>query len=256
MIRGLYTASAGMNVQTKKMDIISNDLANVNTTGYKKDTAIVASFPQILAHRINDMQNQTPNNGAIGNMSLGARIDEIYTNYTQGSVIKTDGIMNLAIQGDGFFAVQTPAGVAYTRDGNFSINQFGQVVTKEGYYVLTQGGAPLELGEDFLSSTQGVVVKDNGAVYKGSEYVDNLALVQFQDKKTLTKLDDNLYQGQGAGAPFTGSILQGYLEASNVNPVTAMVDMITVSRAYEANQKVVQTQDSLLGKTVNEVGRV
>jgi flagellar basal-body rod protein FlgG len=255
MIRGLYTASAGMNVQTKKMDIISNDLANVNTTGYKKDTAVIASFPQVLASRLDDKQNHIANNGQIGNMSLGARIDEIYTNFTQGSVIKTDGVVDVAIQGEGFFALQTPAGVAYTRDGNFSINQAGQVVSKEGYYVLTQGGTPLELGEDFLTSGNKVVIKESGEVYSGSELIDTMALVRFEDVKALQKMDDNLYQSNAQGIPFTGSVLQGFLEASNVNPVTAMVDMITVSRAYEANQKAVQTHDTLLGKAVNEIGR-
>ncbi|WP_069998890.1 flagellar basal-body rod protein FlgF [Cellulosilyticum sp. I15G10I2] len=255
MIRGLYTAATGMNVQTKKMDIISNDLANVNTTGYKKDTTIIASFPQVLASRIDDMQNHIPNNGTIGNMSLGAKVDEVYTNFIQGSVIKTDGMVDVAIQGEGFFAVQTPGGVLYTRDGNFSINQEGQVVTKEGYYLLSQGGTPLELGQDFLLNGGTVTIKESGELYRGSELVDTIALVRFDDPKTLTKVNDNLYEAGAPGVPFQGSIIQGFLEASNVNPVIAMVDMITVSRAYEANQKVIQTHDALLNKTVNEVGR-
>ncbi|MDF2878342.1 MAG: flgF [Clostridia bacterium] len=255
MVRGLYTAATGMNVQAKKMDIISNDLANVNTTGYKKDTAVVASFPQVLASRLNDVQNHIPNNGVVGGMSLGARIDEIYTNFTQGSVIKTDGMVDLAIQGDGFFAVQTPTDTLYTRDGNFSINQTGDMVTKEGYYVLSQEGLPITLGEDFLANGGQVVVKESGEVYRGAEFVDTIALVRFEDNATLQKAADNLYQSEGQGIPFQGSMIQGFLESSNVNSVTAMVDMITVSRAYEANQKVIQTQDTILGKAVNEIGR-
>lgn len=256
MIRGLYTAATGMNVQTKKLDVISNDLANVNTTGYKKDTAIIASFPQVLARRIDDIENHIPHNGPIGNMSLGAKIDEVYTHFVQGSVIKTDGMVDVAIQGEGFFAVQTPNGVLYTRDGSFSVNAQGQVVTKEGYYVLSGGGTPIELGEDFLSNGGGVVIKENGEIYRGEEWVDTLALLRFEDSRTLTKVNDNLYQSEAQGIPFLGSVIQGYLEASTVNPVTAMVDMITVARAYEANQKVIQTHDGLLSKAVNEVGRV
>ncbi len=255
MIRGLYTAATGMNVQTKKLDVISNDLANVATTAYKKDTTIIASFPQVLASRIDDMQNHTPNNGTIGNMSLGAKVDEVYTNFIQGSVIKTDNMLDVAIQGEGFFAVQTPGGVLYTRDGNFSVNQEGQVVTKEGYFVLSQEGIPLELGQDFLSNGGTVVIKEAGEVYRGNEFIDTLALIRFEDPKTLTKVNDNLYEAAAPGTPAPGSFIQGFLEASNVNPVTAMVDMITVSRAYEANQKVIQTQDTLLDKTVNELGR-
>lgn len=255
MIRGLYTAATGMNVQTKKLDVISNDLANVNTTGYKKDTTVIAAFPQVLASRLNDTQNHIANNGPIGQMSLGARVDEVYTNFVQGSLIKTDGMLDLAIQGQGFFAVQTPNAVFYTRDGNFSLDLTGQVVTKEGYPVLSAEGLPITLGEDFLASGNNITVKENGQIYRDEELIDTIALIQFEDTKALTKASDNLYQSDAPGVPFEGNLIQGFLEAANVNPVVAMVDMITVSRAYEANQKVIQTHDSLLNKTVNEIGR-
>lgn len=255
MIRGLYTAAAGMNVQSKKMDVISNDLANVNTTGYKKDTTVISSFQDVLIKRMGDMQNKVPNNGTVGTMSLGARVDEVYTEFTQGSVISTSETMDVAIQGDGFFVVDTPAGEAYTRDGNFSINQYGDIVTKEGYAVMGQNG-PLSLGEDFLSEGGSVVIKADGQIYLGSSYIDTLDMTNFENKRALTKLDDNLYTSTDGRTDFEGSLLQGFLEASNVNSVTAMVDMITVARAYEANQKVLQTHDTLLGKAVNEVGRV
>ncbi|PHV69845.1 flagellar basal-body rod protein FlgF [Sporanaerobium hydrogeniformans] len=255
MIRGLYTAATGLNVQTKKMDVISNDLANVNTTGYKKDTTVIASFPQILASRLDDTQNQVPHNGPIGRMSLGARVDEVYTQFSQGSVIKTDEVVDVAIQGSGFFVIQTPGGTSYTRDGNFSINQLGNIVTKEGYSVMGQDG-PISLGEDFLTTGGEVIIKEDGTIYKGTEYIDQLDLADFEDTRTLTKIDDNLFAATAPRTEFRGSIIQGYLEASTVNPVTAMVDMITVSRAYEANQKVVQTHDSLLGRAVNDIGKM
>lgn len=254
MIKGLYTVAAGMNLQSQKMDVISNNLANVNTTGYKKDRAITSSFSEVLITRLNDMQNHVPNNGTIGTMSLGAKIDEIYTEFSQGSVVSTGEAVDVAIQGSGFFVVQTPAGEAYTRDGNFIINSDGGIVTTEGYAVMGQDG-PLQLGEDFLSTSGNIVINDRGELYVNSEFIDVIDIANFENTRELTKLGDNLFQSTGNRIDFEGSLLQGYVETSNVNPVTAMVDMITVSRAYEANQKMLQTQDSLLDKAVNEVGR-
>ena len=255
MVRGLYTAATGMNVQAKRLEVISNDLANTTTTGYKKDVAVVASFQDVLMSRLNDTQNGTPNNGTIGKITYGAKIDEVYTDFTQGSIVSTGEMVDVAIQGNGFFVVQTPNGEAYTRDGNFSINQYGELVTKEGYPVMGLEGA-ITLGEDFLSTGGQVLINNQGEITLDEGYIDTLELVSFEDNKSLTKMNDNLYSGTGATLPFEGSLIQGYLETANVNPVTAMVDMITVSRAYETNQKMIQVQDSLLGKAVNELGRV
>ena len=255
MVRGLYTAATGMNVQAKRLEIISNDLANTTTTGYKKDVAVVSSFQEVLMTRLNDTQNQVPNNGPIGNITYGAKLDEVYTDFTQGSVISTGEMVDVAIQGDGFFVVQTPNGEAYTRDGNFSINQYGDLVTKEGYPVMGLDG-PITLGEEFLTTGGDVVISSQGEVTLDGQYIDTLELARFEDSRALTKMDNNLYSSTAARLPFEGKLIQGYLESANVNPVTAMVDMITVSRAYETNQKMIQVQDSLLGKAVNELGRV
>ena len=254
MVRGLYIANTGMNVQTKRMDIISNDLANVNTTGYKKDVAVIKSFPDLLAMRIDDTQNHASNEGVIGGMNFGAKIDGIYTQYVQGSLINTGTATDLAIQGEGFFSIQTPNGVKYTRDGSFSINPNGELVTKEGYLVLGENG-PISLGEEFLTTSSEVQIKNTREVVINDQIVDRLEIVNFEDNNGLQKIADNLYEGTGNRVAFQGSVTQGFLEASNVNPVTAMVDMITVSRAYEANQKMIQVHDNLLGKAVNEVGR-
>ena len=190
----------------------------------------------------------------IGKITYGAKIDEVYTDFTQGSVISTNSETDFAIQGDGFFTVQTENGLAYTRDGSFAINQFGQLVTKEGYSVMGQEG-PIDLGEDYFSQGTSVVIQSNGTVYVGNQYIDTLDIANFTDSRSLTKLDDNLYTSTGERSAFTGSIIQNFLEVSNVNTVSAMVDMITVARAYETNQKMVQTQDEILGKAVNDLGR-
>lgn len=248
MVRGLYTACTGMTVQAKKLDIISNDMANANTTGYKKDVAIMSSFNDVLMSKIKD--NEV---APIGNVSLGVRVDSVYTAYDMGSLVKTDDALNMAIQGDGFFTVQTNNGVAYTRDGGFVVDANGGLVTAEGYAVIGSNGA-INLG-NYLESGGDITVSGNGQIRLNGELIDTLQIVSFQDNQQLQKREDNLYTAGGQTQPFQGSVLSGYLESSNVNIVTTMVDMINVSRAYEANQKMIQTQDSLLGKAVNDLGQ-
>lgn len=254
MIRGLYTAATGMNAQSKKMDVISNDLANVNTTGYKKDDVVISSFGEVLVSKIGGGPSTGPD-GPIGSMSLGVRVDEVYTQFAQGSLVKTSGIADIAIQGDGFFVVDTPAGEAYTRDGKFSITSEGMLVTQEGYAVMGENG-PIELGEVFLQQGGKLQFDENGQVLLEGEVIDTLDIAVFEDTRSLRKIDNNLLQSDAERVPFEGKLLEGFLEASNVNPVTAMVEMITVSRAYEANQKMIQVHDNLLGKAVNEIARV
>lgn len=254
MVKGLYTVAMGMNVQAKRLGIISNDLANTDTTGYKKDVAVVSSFKEEYIKRLNDTENFVPNNEVIGKITYGAKIDEVYTDLTQGSVISTGLETDMALQGSGFFTVQTPNGGAYTRNGNFSINQYGTLVTKEGYPVMGQEGA-VELGEDYFTLGNKLVVQNNGDVYVGTDYVDTLEIANFEDARALTKINDSLFTATGERSDFTGGVIQSYLETANVNPVSAMVDMITVARAYETNQKMIQTQDSILGKAVNDLGR-
>lgn len=256
MIRGLYTSGLGMTTQMKRLDVISNNLANVNTTGYKKDDAIVSSFPEMLMTRINDTRNSVKTPTPIGRVTLGAQVDEIYTNFTQGSFVRTEEKFNLAIEGEGFFVINTPNGEErYTRDGSFVIDQNGELRTKEGNSVMGSGGV-VTLGDDFLTQAHEVYIDNMGAIIIDGEHVDTIRMVSFEDNNNLDKVGDNLYQGNGNPIPFRGKILQGYIESSNVNPVTAMVDMITVSRTYEANQKMIQVHDTLMGKAANEVGKV
>ncbi|OOB76969.1 MAG: flagellar basal body protein [Epulopiscium sp. Nuni2H_MBin003] len=254
MVRGLYTAATGMLVQTTRMDLISNDLANVNTTAYKKDVAVAESFDEVLMKRLYGPQDSPFQLVDIGSMTYGAKISDVYTHYMQGSLIKTDHNNNLALQGDGFFQVETDAGVRLTRDGGFSIDQTGALVTKEGYGVMGEDG-PINLGADFFESGSPMYIRQDGQIQVGDEIVDTLSIVNVEDPQMLIKGADNLYEAQGDTIASTATVLQGYLESSNVNPVTAMVDMITVSRIYEASQRMVQVHDELLNKAVNEVGK-
>jgi len=255
LIRGLYVSGIGMTTQMKRLDVISNNLANVNTTGYKKDKPIISSFPEMLMAKMNDRDKFSMAAKPIGRVTLGVRIDDIYTDFSQGSFVRTDDQFHMAIQGDGFFTVSTPNGdERFTRDGSFVIDAEGQLKTKEGNLVMGEAGV-ITLGDEFLTQAHQAFIDDAGRIIVDGEQIDALRMVSFEDNAQLRKIGDNLYQANEAVMPFNGSILQGFLENTNVNPVTAMVDMITVSRTYEANQKMIQVHDTLMGKAVNEVGK-
>lgn len=258
MIRGLYTSGWSMQAGSKKMDVISNNLANAGTVGFKRDTVVFAAFPEVLARRVNDIGQGINPHGILGNMELGSDVGEVFTYYGQGPLQKTDNKLDAAISGSSaaFFTVAVPDGNGgfdeyYTRDGSFALDANGQLVTKEGYAVLGENG-PIFLGNgDFI-------IREDGTILKDGAYVDRLLIREFNDTRTLEKYGSNLVRRTDAtnDVKFTGSVLQGYLEQSNVNIITEMVNMISVIRAYEANQKILQFQDATLDKAVNEVGAV
>lgn len=250
MIRSLYTAATGMLVQRQKMDVAINNISNIETTGFKKDNLVSRSFADMLIARIGGMG---PGAAVIGPLSTGAHIDALYTDYTQGSLEETKRALDVALQGDGFFSVATPAGVRYTRDGSFSVSSDGYLMTADGNPVLgTNGGYIYVGGGEFAIDAEGVVTAADGTVS------GTLAIVSFADNASLRKTGNNLYAGTGAiaGKPAPTSVKQGYLEASNVDIAGAMVDMMMINRAYETSQRVVKMLDESLGKAVNEVGRV
>ena len=255
MVRGLYTASSGMINEQKRMDVIANNLANVNTTGFKKDSVAVQSFEDVLTVRMNG--DSPVRSTVIGKMTLGARVGDIYTDYSQGTVRQTNESLDFAINGNGFFTVgyineQGQMEQRYTRDGSFTVNADGDLTTKDGFYVLDSNGQTINIPNGEIS------VVEDGTIYVNGENVGQLNIVDFDDKENMLKIGDNLYEyiGEGQGVPADGQIIQGYLEQSNVNIISEMVDMINVMRSYEASQKVIQTQDETLGKAVNEIGRI
>lgn len=264
MIRGLYTSGWSMLANQKKLDVITNNMANVNTSAFKKDTVVFEAFPDLLIQRINDTESPLNLSNRVGKMQYSSDVGEVYTYYTQGQFNQTGNSMDLAISDDNTGDALTPAFFSiglvdpqtgeyseyYTKDGAFVLNANNQLVTKDGNYVLGQNGPITLVSGDFSVDARGNIVQ-NGVV------VDKLRITQFTDATKLRKYGDNLIQNEGSEtADFSGTIMQGYLEQSNVNVVTEMVDMITVMRAYEANQKILQAQDETLDKVVNEVGVV
>lgn len=260
MIRGLYISASSAVSEGKRIDTISNNIANVNTTGFKKDIYVTQSFPEILTMK---MGGEAPNISGvklpapfnyIGTMNAGVHTSVVVTDYAQGNHIPTNNPLDMAIAGNGFFTVETEAGERYTRDGSFSLDSQGYLVTKDGYKVLGEKGYILINGKD-------IKINEKGEISSDGEFVDRLRLVDFQNYSALMKEGNNLYniiseEWTDNDKAFAGSVKQGYLEDSNVNAVTEMTDMITMLRTYEANQKLIKAHDELLDKAVNEVGRV
>ncbi len=178
-------------------------------------------------------------------------MDEVNTDFNQGHLITTSNPLDLAIRGEGFFQVQTPEGIRYTRDGSFSLSSNGYLVTKEGYYVLGENG-PLQ-----LLQTGDITISQQGEVFVNDEYIDRLNIVTFADLNQLQKQGDNLYFTDAVPEPLQDAdVVQGALEGSNISIVAEMVDLISAFRAYEANQKVIQTHDTTLDRAINDVGRI
>ena len=225
MERGLYIAASGMVAEMARQDLIANDLANSSTPGYKADRAIQGSFGNLLLH--NTKTGDTI--GAIGN---GARIEKQATDLTAAPVKETGEALDFAIEGDGYFAVQTPQGVRYTRNGQFTVGANGRLVDQRNNPVLGQTGQPITAGAD-------------GKVPEASVGVFALP--------NATKAGDNLFTGT-AGGRGTGQVRSGALEGSGADPVRAMTDMIASLRAFESGQKVITTIDSTLNKAANQVG--
>lgn len=266
MVKGLYTAWTGMIDEQNRLDILSNNLANADTNGYKKEGTTNHTFADELAIRIKDSSSyRLP--VTLGEISLGVRIGENYTDYTQGNFKVTDRNADMAIDGEGFFAIaftnkQGETSMKLTRDGAFAVTRDGFLVTKDGDYVLNKAGAlagNTGAGSYIqLDPTAEFRVLSDGTIMQNDQVVDQLGVVDVADYDYISKYGENMYQIVDGGqiVDSDAAVEQGVLEASNINVVSEMVDMITITRAYEAGQKIIQTIDSTLEKAVNNVGKV
>jgi len=267
MVRGLYTNGWSMLAHTRKMDVIANNLANVNTHGYKKETATFGAFPELMVKRIYDVRSQLNPSARVGNVELSADIDQNYVFFNPGPTEWTEKTLDVAIddfEGEdnasrarSFFTIQlnNPAApddaIRYTRDGSFVLGVDRALRTLAGDIVLGENGPIYLEGEDFTITLDGTVLQNEATVGR-------LLITSFEDPHALRKVGGNYLTATGAAVtrPFDGVLRQGYLEQSNVSIVSEMVDMIACMRAYEANQKMIWVIDSTLDKVCNEVGRV
>lgn len=245
MIKGIYTAASGMLAESIRTDATANNLANVSTAGYKKDVAVNKAFASMLIKRINDGPEQP-----VGQLGTGAQVDEIAPAFTPGMMRQTGNQLDLAIDGKGYFAVETAAGIRYTRAGEFTRNSLGELTTADGQAVLGENGRIVINGSS-------VAVGEDGIVSVDGNQIGRLRLSEFNDEQKLVKEGSVLFRDDGAGMrQASGIVRQGVLEMSNVNAVSEMINLISGYRAYEVNSKAVQAHDQLLDKAVNEVGKI
>jgi flagellar basal-body rod protein FlgF len=255
LVRGLYTAASGALVAQSQADVIANNLANVNTSGFKRTLLQVQTGPELALYRRQTdpgSQRGTSSNAFVGTLGLGAQVMDTPAVFEQGTLAQTANPLDLAIQGNAFFAIQTPQGVRYTRDGQFSEDPNGRLVTMDGNLVLGNNG-PVQ-----LQANGGTVqIDQNGAITQGGRLVDTIALVQFGDPTQVRPEGDNRFTATPAAlaarATAGSTIHQGFLEKSNANVVRSMVDLITAQRWFEANEKVIQTQDQANGWAIETV---
>jgi len=251
MIKGLYSAVSAMVMNAARQQVLSHNISNLQTAGFK----------QILTTAEGFMQNQsvyTSENGLnrsvdyLGTMGLGSQISPEYIDFQQGALQDTGNPLDFALQGNGFFSVKTPDGNRYTRDGRFLRDAENTLVTVEGYQVLDDAGQPIELPDGEVS------VAADGAISVNGTAVAALGIGVFTDPETeLQHTEGNLFTGPTAStSEEVPQVVQGYLEASNANPSQLMTQLVEVARSYEAAQKLVQNQDELLGKTIASLGRI
>jgi len=272
MLRGIYTGAAGMVAQMHQMDVVSNNLANVDKVGYKRDTSIFKSFPEMLIRRADDNGVVKLPIGSydvmpmVGKIGTGVELNEVYTRHTQGALRQTGNPFDLALNGKGFFVAETPEGLRFTRNGSFLINKDRVLVTKDGYPVMGENG-------EIRVSKHNFTVDDQGQIFVNSDkegqfttqdqnenrnikLLDRFRLVNFENLRYLKKVGTSFYRETRYSGKATDiqqgrpQVKQKFLEMSNVNPVTEMVRMIEVQRTYEASQKAIHAHDQTLAKLV------
>lgn len=246
-MEGIYPAISGSLLQEKRLEVLSNNLANINTIGYKEDRPVFETY--ITG---NNLPFRSLTHTRIIPEEAYAVFTGINSVFSQGELRYTSNPLDLTINGDGFFVIETPQGKAYTRKGNFTINDESLLVTQEGLPVLGNGGT--------ITIGRGQVTIDNeGSIFVDDKRVDAISLVDFSKPYPLQKIGNSLFVLNNPNAeeiaPTGTTIQQGYLELSNVQAAKAMVEMIGIMRAYESYQKVIKSFNDESLKIINEVGK-
>lgn len=282
MVRGVYTGASGMIAEQYRLDVVANNLANVDKPGFKRDTATFKAFPEMMAARTEDdgvvifPLGSTDIRPYVGRFGTGVEVNEVFTEWEQGSLRETGNQLDIALGDKGFFAVETPHGERYTRNGSFLIDKDNYLVTKHGYKVMGENGYIQIKSNNFNIDEEGRIsinrryqdnedfVQFNDNEWEDEEILDTLKIVRFENERYLKKEGESFWVDTDISGPAyiaqkgvdRPKVLSRFLEMSNVNPINEMVRMIEVQRAYELNSKTISTHDTLIGRVVNEVGRV
>ena len=285
MVKGLYTAYTGMITEQNRMDIQTNNLANVNSTGFKEERSVSRSFRDLLGLKIKDYSDAPWTARRLGLMNPGVKLDGTYTNFEQGALRQTEQKFDVALNnglpdvdddsvndnmsagGNAFFATSfasdDPDGggqlIKYTRDGNFTLTQDGYLVTSEGNNVLDVNNNPIQ-----LDPTVDTTILQDGSIIQNQNVVSTIQVARFDSPQFLQRYQDNAFIiGDGGAqvisttaAEANATVNQGYLESSNISVVNEMTSIITIQRNYDTNAKAMQAEDDTLDIAVNQLGKV
>lgn len=240
----LYVGLSRQMTLRRELDIVANNIANANTTGFKVESLLVGEQPMSPATTF----------GAPGPVKFV--LDRgVARNFGQGSLSKTDSTFDLGLEGQGFFKISTPDGERYTRDGHFRMDDLGRLTTQDGRPVMDEGG-----GEITVDPEKGaVLIARDGTISQGTERVGKVGVVKFDSQSVLEKIGDNLYKNTSNLQPAVASdtyVRQGMLESSNVNTIAEMTHMLEVTRAYESMAKMMDNSADLSNRTITRLGRV
>lgn len=244
MVRGIYTAAMGMLNDWFRLDSTANNLANVDTVGYKKD------IPTFSAHQERHIYSSLDRRTPIGSLPYSSVVDRVYIDPTGGTLQYTGNFLDLAIEGNGYFAVQRGNEVYYTRAGNFRFDAEGFVVNADGFRLLDENGEPVRFEEGYSVDEQGFVRDNLGNV------VSRIGVYSFASERDLRKVGYTLFTPTDDSGPAVAAenfrILTGYVELSNVNALTEMVKMVELQRHFEITQKVVLAEDEMFSKLFSQ----
>jgi flagellar basal-body rod protein FlgF len=273
MVSGINAAASGMIAQQYNIDVISNNLANVNTPGFKELIPVFKSISDIVLKEKNKNEDSLTNtntstdttntniktDNVIGTLSSGSTLDSTILDLQPGAMKKTDNNLDFAINGKGFFVIGTDNGDCYTRNGSFTLSNDGTLVTKDGNPVLDEGGSSIKI-DTSKTNVDKLNVAENGTMSLGKQAVGKLKIVEFNSPTDLISAGNTLYKTSDNGIkPSTAQdskVNQGYLESSNSNVIGTMINTISATRTYESLAKVVKQTENTLSKAVNDVGRV
>lgn len=252
MIRGLYTAATGIVLGVARQALIAHDVANSTTAGYKQAALPLVPSSRLDAQRLSTGSAEPVTNEirvATGPLGTGVWSEPIVIDFEQGSLRATGRVLDVALEGEGFFQIRDARGTFYTRDGSFHRDAAGNLVTATGQYVLGDNNAPIQLpeGEPVIGPDGTITVNGQGA--------GRLGIVQFAQPNVLQRAGGNMFTANVAGAPAQARVRQGYLEMSNVDPNRTVVEMLRVARSYEASVRLVTVQDETIARLL-DVGRV
>ena len=259
MINGFYSTTGAMVTQFNRLNVISNNLANVNTASFKQDNIIIGDYERLISEKrdILPLENNTKESAKFLNRALNKVpiVVEKYTNFSLGSIQKTSNPLDVALkEKNQFFVIDTPTGEKLTRAGNFNIDSNGFLVTKDGYKVLDKNDNPIILDPSFE-----VVIDNNGGIYQSNQLITTFKIIKIDNLNTLKKVGNNMYDFLPETAIINpnNSTLQGFLEKSNINPVKEMTNLIETNRLVEQYQKVMTTfMDDLQRNAIEKLANV